>query len=800
MSRCCSVFGAESTPHMHMQNHLASDDKWCVPALVCLQTFVQSSDASVILATFTASTCKFSEVGRLLLWLGDIDGVKSHAESHVLVKALLAVACRSKTCWNIVEIMQDWFEETLDPDALTLCFKLACTNFRFVVDPMRTAWEKVLLARGFGVVQHSLSGADAVLDFLERVAAQKSSFLESADPAAVGAVILEIVLEALVRYTSVGSKPFVDAIINVCRPESRFDFVASWPSLFRKCMVDGGQWKELCKAPHDNLCSLLLSAIPLTTTKGQSHAVCSPKQYDDDVVGTWASVLLGTPWCVTVAWMQGCCKKYGSWLGEAVVLRAVHLRAVHLRASDPGGQEEDHVTACFEAVLASYLTRKAYGAVKVHIDDSGWSGMVCAAVAGTWDFCKSSTAYVSVALSLLGLSVYMLTTTFVDHPRAVDIVVEAVQSMPVYSGTILCARNGMVSLRGTTAMPGFYRVLKAWVARLMEDQKNLSVVRQFTLVNFFWLLHFLQHEGPSDDLSALRALHTLVIPWTVDDPSVARELHDVLEHAVSPRCGCGQRQVSADHVHLVLRILVDLHGCLYGCMRGRGACNRVLKRIIQLGDFVRDACVDPRDHVWNARLFYLLADEYYFGSNQFGSWIERLVPSISSPVALGFVSGSDELTSLVKEQLVSDRAAPGMMIYNRGKKMSNIVLEHLFWFDCFFCLDKKKTGKGIRAVLPVAYIVVECGRWQRQQRCDFKIIFFFLFFFFQKNGFMFPQSNRSDQWMRRHTAQRSISYCSGNGWCLHGSAYESLCRTVRQQKTFGMCLAGPTAHLATFSF
>ncbi len=647
MSGCSFVFGAEeSTPHMHMHNHLARDDeKWCVPALLSLQTFVQSSDASVILATFTAPTCKFSEVGFLLQWLGDIDGVKGHAESHVLVKALLAVACRSKTCWNIVQMMQDWFQETSDPDALTLCFKLACTNFRFVVDPMKTAWGEVLLTRGVGVVQHSLSSADAVLDFLERVAAQKSFFLESADPAAVGAVILEIVLEALVRYISVGSKPFVNAIINVCRPASRFDFSASWPSLFRKCMVDGGQWKELCKAPHDNLCNLLLSGIPLIITVGQSHSGCSPKQYDDDVVGTWASVLLGTPWCVTAAWMQGCCKKYASWLGEAVVLRAVQLWA-----SGPGGPEEDNVTACLEAVLASYLTRKAFGVVKVNKDDSGWSGMVCAAVAGTWDLCKSSTAYVVVALSLLGVSVYMLTTTFVDHPRAVDIVVEAVQTMPVCSGTILCARNGMVSLRGTTAMPCFYRVLKAWVARLMED-RDFSIVRQ-SLVNFFWLLHFLQYEGPSDDLLALRAIHTLVIPWTVDDPGVSRELHEVLVHAVSPMCGCGHRQVSADHVHLVLRILVDLHGSL----RGRPTCNRVLKRIAQLGeDSIRDACVDPRDHVWNVRLFYLLADEYYFGSNQLRAWVKRLIPSISSPVALGFVSGSHELTSLVQEQLVGDR-------------------------------------------------------------------------------------------------------------------------------------------------
>ncbi len=297
-------------------------------------------------------------------------------------------------------------------------------------------------------------------------------------------------------------------------------------------------------------------------------------------------------------------------------------------------------------MFESYKARLEKNLVNTRTGDNGWSDMVCMAVLRTWPlYKKASSAYAPTALALLALSVYVTAPAFVTHPDAVGVVTEAMHTMPVSVGMMMCVRNGLVSLRFTAALPGFQRHVQAWVTRMAEDKFFcLQPVKLFSSVfgDFFWALHSLHYEPFDGDMAsglfALRTVHILVQHLQLSGEYAMSALHGCLFQLLL--VAVTKASAFAEHVSLGLRILVDVYyppSSGFQRICALGACRaNVMAHVARL--LSRDAslfvvCVDAHDNTWNVRLFCLLAELFHdLFSTILMPWIRRLIPSICSPI------------------------------------------------------------------------------------------------------------------------------------------------------------------------
>jgi hypothetical protein len=257
---------------------------------------------------------------------------------------------------------------------------------------------------------------------------------------------------------------------------------------------------------------------------------------------------------------------------------------------------------------------------------------------------------VAAAMNLLGSAVYMSTGAFVRTPYVVDFVLHAFRTMPLSPGAVLCARNGLVSLDGTLALPAFQDDVRRFVTRMVHNRfAGLRSLCPTVLVDFVWALRLLQQGTPASadedmasGLFALRMLHSLLqcVSLDFEDKAVVIAVGEVLVKLPAA--------LDLRHAALVLQIVVCLHSSHLAALRRGFICcdsTTLLPTILHLLDHfaeafsetpgkdgLQEACVHPRDHEWNVQLFCLLfrncEDQ---GRLLWMPWVYRLIPSIASP-------------------------------------------------------------------------------------------------------------------------------------------------------------------------
>jgi hypothetical protein len=467
-------------------------------------------------------------------------------------------------------------------------------------------------------------------------------------------VVVEFVCGQLVSHLTFGPGTVVHALMDMalsCFSVQRF-------SLLEWILLENPWRQKLFNLPH---------AMPMVFGEDDVDLklLNSLTPSDTEVVDAWACVLRAAPWAVTKAWMHGGCKKHHpNWFAEAVLLRLLGLPHAWACANND--------VECMQAVYASMVVRS----VSADVSGTGhvWADLAARAVTRTWTSYSHSETYVAAAMDLLGGAVYVSTCIFVREPQVVDFVQQAFGTMPPSRGAVLCARNGLVSLADTPAvLPGFQTAVRTFVTSMMDDGfAGLRPLYRGVLVDFVWALRLLQYGTPvsvdedmASGLFALRALHTLVhhVPLDMQHRDVLTAVNDVLlklPATLDPR-----------HASLVLQIVVCMYSSHVAALQLGTftlgdylvwdvqvmACARLLNHFAdQLCEATADrdskeACVHPRDHGWNVRLFCLL-QRFCGMSSAWREWVYRLIPSISSRASLPPIMLDPFVHSAVDSQLV----------------------------------------------------------------------------------------------------------------------------------------------------
>jgi hypothetical protein len=676
----------------HVLAHFQDDTSLCPSAVAALtRCFQRKEDFDLILRELASPMCRFSWLPGLFSALRARSTIKELCIAKPrLLQALLMVASRSTNMncpsdvWDLVRLglANNVLTKPGDLDLLTLCFRAALVKFDSMPEDVRKLLGAAVMRYGRTLAQHCMDSAQALLMFLERVGAgamrlhlyfnaealyvkSSSSAVHNLSGSSFGKMVADIVCLSLKSYlASAPPGSFVNDMADLCVSGCP----VHWPSVLEGIVLKD-RWRELCKPPVANLCTLLDSAMPMVFLEGHRNLKLLSKEMEPvhaQVVDAWACLLQATPLDVTQAWMRGCCGKYICWLGEAVLLRLITL------VEDGRRSCENHVEY-METVYASFKSRSVRINLSGGVDDIDarvmWVDLAVCAVTKTWALYSKYPAYVSAAMNLLGAAVYMSKDNdmFVRKPHVVDFVLQSFRTMPPFPGALLCARNGLVSLAGTPAvLPGFQAAVKTFMTSMADDGfawlRSLPGTRSY-LVDFVWALRLLQYGTPASvdedmasGLFALRILHSLLQCVTVGmrDKDVLLAVSEVMMKLPAT--------FDVDNASLVLRIVVCMYSSYIFAMQS-GIGDTWLSDVtndshVLLKHFLgnckvegfKEACVHPWDHEWNCRLFCLLASRYSHGN--WKEWIDLLIPSIFSLYIVPRRVSCSTLQTLVDLQLV----------------------------------------------------------------------------------------------------------------------------------------------------
>ena len=732
----------------HLLAHFRDDTELCRNAVTALtRSFQRKEDFDLIVRELASPMCRFSWLPGLFSAMRALSTIEALCIAKPrLLQALLMVASRSTNMncpSDVWDLLRLGLAKAEDLDLLTLCFRAALVKFDSMPEDVRKLLGSAVMRYGRTLAQHGMDSAQAVFKFLKRVGAgamrlhlyfhaevlyAKSS--SSAGGSSFGKMVADIVCLSLKSY--LGSAPpgfFVNDMVDLCVSGCP----VHWLSVLEGIVLKD-QWRELCKPPVANLCSLLDSAMPMVFLEGHRTLKLLSKEMEPvhaQVVDAWACLLQATPLDVTHAWTRGCCGNYICWLGEAVLLRLITL------VEDGTRSCENHVEY-MEKVYASFKYRSQRFNLSGGVDDIGacvmWVDLAVRAVTKTWALYSTKyPAYVSAAMNLLGAAVYMSKDNdmFVREPHVVDFVLQAFRTMAPCPGSLLCARNGLVSLAHTPAMlPGFQAAVKTFVTRVADDGFALLRSPRSYLVDLVWALRLLQYGTPASvdedmasGLFALRVLHSVLQRVTVG----MRE-RDVLE-AVSEVMIKLPATFDVCNASLVLRIVVCMYSSnIFALQSGsedaywlsditNDSCT-LLKHFLgncKVEGF-KEACVHPWDHEWNCRLFCLLASRYNHGN--WKEWIDLLIPSISFDCIVVKRVICPTLQALVDLQLVRVCIRDARMYV----WMYRWIELHGF-FCVFFFKKKPSTGQGVPELLRTSFGIYGCSGEINNQ----KLFFIFLF-------------------------------------------------------------------------
>ena len=661
---------------------------------VTFRLCVRGSRNDALLSLVCKRSCAFKDVGLLVQGLGDGPHLLPRCKaSGTALKAMLVVACRKcrserrsllpVIVWDIIRLGLDSKCPVTEAAAIDLASMQLWTA---VPEPMAQYLAcRVLIEEGEERARRSVDVAVALLHLVlacvpqfARVFVKSGCSKDELRHAAVA-----IVATTLFAHLSSGNAAVVTEVLHVCK-----EMPGGLPSVrLQEALLANGNWRRLCQHPLEGLRSLICFNAQRVFLNGLSMKLFTEPKSPDWVVDAWARILTTSPWFLTRAWMNASLETV-SWLGEAVLLRRVALSkqasadvdvavvdsfydadADADADADTDAQAEadpdavvltaEQATQCLDTVHKSFCKRLT----ECRLPENGgalWARMVWPAVSITWAGCHWYGQYVDVAMGLLGEAVYMSNKFFVKKPKAVYMVMDAFRSstatclgtVATCEGTVLCARNGLVSLSlcdKTKLRSTFQGAVVAWVQAMAADNFAGLFVHNSVdvLVNFAWALQRL--DDPTG-LFGLRVLNSM-LQRIAEQRLLYTSLINAICQVAHLLCEDSHSFHLPEQACLVLSIMVRASWPLlrsYGYING--FCTASLTRLRHEYDkpsrvFPREVFVDPTDNVRNEQLYCLMA---LAKISEQHPWRKELIPSISSRLPVCIHPSIDVQCQLVR--------------------------------------------------------------------------------------------------------------------------------------------------------
>jgi hypothetical protein len=347
-------------------------------------------------------------------------------------------------------------------------------------------------------------------------------------------------------------------------------------------------------------------------------------QNDDKLVDACVEILLSRPWSVTHAWAAGC-RRRPSWIGEKVMLLVVSKQAA---------APVDVVFDCLTAVTRSF-DQRFNG--EEDMRDMGMAFVSCVAIKKTARRFASIPEYFGPALMVVARALYMHPPILARCPSVLPLMHDALDLPDLHPGTILCARNGLVSLAGTSHFDSFFQHTCTFVRSLVTNDFARLRVWEHCFQDLFCLFDLVHSSGMTDAIVLLCSLlQTLPLGrYSFRDIEV---VCNVL--ALAWRRYWSQDDVQeADAKAFVSRILqTAIHVCgtfcrhVYTLLPERNSIQLFATLAFfwkESGWWAGDMFLSRFDDAYNVRLWVILTSVAPLYCPNCAAWVKALTPSIS---------------------------------------------------------------------------------------------------------------------------------------------------------------------------
>jgi hypothetical protein len=346
---------------------------------------------------------------------------------------------------------------------------------------------------------------------------------------------------------------------------------------------------------------------------------------DDKLVDACVEILLSRPWSVTHAWATGC-RLRPSWIGEKVLLLVVSKQAA---------APVNVVFDCLTAVTRSFDQRLSG---KEDMLDMGMAFVSCIAIKRTARRFASIPEYVGPALIVVARALYMHPPILARCPSVLPLIHNALDLPDLHPGTILCARNGLVSLAGTSHFDSFFQHTCTFVRSLVANDFARLQVWEHNFQDLFWLFDLVHASGMTDAIVMLcTLLQTLPLGrYSFRDIQVVCKVL-----ALAWRRYWSQDDVAeeADAKAFVSRILqTAIHVCgtfcrhVYTLLPQRNSIQLFATLAFfwkESGSWAGDMFLSRFDDAYNVRLWVILTSVAPLDCPDCAAWVKALTPSIS---------------------------------------------------------------------------------------------------------------------------------------------------------------------------